>query len=114
MIVTRRTLFAAGGIAAAGIATAGGWFVFHKHKPRGPYGDILAQIPDPDAAVRVGQAVLRATPHFDTKAVAGRLRTRPLRVAMSDDAAKFRLAEIGGWVVPKSFALACGLAAKTA
>ena len=112
--VTRRSLFAAGGIAAAGIATAGGWFVFHKHQLHGPYGDILAQIPDRDAAVRVGQAVLRTTPHFETKAVADRLRTRPLTEAMSDDAANGSLVEIGGWVVPESFALACGLAAKTA
>ena len=46
--VTRRSLFAAGGAAVAGVA--GGWFVFRKRYPHSAYDDILAQIPDRDDA----------------------------------------------------------------
>ena len=122
--ITRRSLFAAGAIAAAGVATAGGWFVFHIRQPRGPYDDILAQIPDRDAAVRVGQALLKRMdaqvpndlyrPTLEPKGLAESLRKRPLIEAMADDAAKGRVVEVDGWVMPVSFAAACMLAAKVA
>jgi hypothetical protein len=112
--VTRRSLFAAGGVAAVGAATVGGWFVFHKRYPHGAYDDILAQIPDRDDAIRTGQAVLHEMPGFDAKSAAMRLRARPLTQAMTDDAAKGKLVELNGWVMPESLVLACALAAKTA
>ena len=110
--VTRRSLFAAGGIAVAG--AAGGWFVFRKRYPHSAYDDILAQIPDRDDAVRTGQAVLRDIHGFDAKTAAMRLRARPLSEAMLDDAAKGNLVELHGWVLPQSLAFACALAAKAA
>jgi hypothetical protein len=110
--VTRRSLFAAGGVAVAG--AAGGWFVFRKRYPRSAYDDILAQIPDRDDAMRTGEALLRDAHGFDAKTAAMRLRARPLTEAMLDDAAKAKLVELQGWVLPESLALACMLAAKAA
>lgn len=116
--ITRRTMVAGGGIAAALFATALGLtlprWLRHHYAPT-PYDDLLDRLVDRDAAARVGQAVRETVPSLDDKKIARELRQRfeerDLADVMDSDTAEDRISEVGGWIMPKSLAELCALAA---
>ncbi len=115
----RRTLWGAG--AAAGLAALAGlgWstrgLLFGKHYPPTPYDDILAFLPDREPAARIGQEVLQSMPNLESSAAANVVRARlshqNLREAVLEDAARGRLVEARGWVLPETLGLLSALAA---
>ena len=116
--ISRRTMVAGGGVAAALFAVALGltlprWFG-RRYAPT-PYDDLLAQLVDRDAAVRVGAAVRIAEPDFNAKAAARELRQRfeqrNLAEVSDADIREGRVVEVSGWVLPESLAQLCTLAA---
>lgn len=111
-------MVAGGGIAAALGATALGLtlprWLRRRYAPT-PYDDLLNRLVDRDAAARVGQVVREVVPSIDDRKIARGLRQRfeqrDLAEVMDADSAEGRLAEAGGWVMPKSLAELCALAA---
>jgi len=114
--ISRRNILIAGGgaavLAAAGLEVR---HLLHRHAPS-PYDALLAKLDDRDAAAQIGEGVLAEIDDFEPKAVAKDLRAsfdrRNLTQASAEDAAEDRLVEANGWVLPKTLALLCGLAAK--
>ena len=116
--LSRRTVVAAGGIAAALGVTALGLtlpqWLGRRYAPT-PYDDLLATLVDREQATRLG-AVARATlPTFSPRAAARELRQRfeqrNLAEVLDADIREGRIAEIGGWLLPDSLAQLCTLAA---
>jgi hypothetical protein len=116
--VSRRTMMAGGGIAAALGATALGLtlprWLRRRYAPT-PYDDLLDRLVDREAAARVGQAVRDSVATLDDKKIARELRQRfeerALPEVLDADTAEGRIAEAGGWVMPMSLAELCALAA---
>jgi len=116
--ISRRTMVAGGGIAAALGAAALGLtlprLLRRRYAPTA-YDDLLSQLVDRDAAMRVGQAVRENLSSFNEAKAARELRQRfeqrNLAEVMDADVAEGRIAEAGGWVVPQSLAELCALAA---
>ncbi|HXM00264.1 MAG TPA: hypothetical protein VN932_10070 [Rhizomicrobium sp.] len=79
------------------------------------FDDLLSQLPDRDAAEKLGAVVLSNSPAFDVRKVARDLRaqigTRTLSDVLGADAAQGRLAEVNGWLMPQTLVQLCGLAA---
>ncbi len=116
-VFTRRNIVVAG--ASAVVLAAAAFEARHllrKHYPPSPYDDLLAHLDNRDADAQIGEAVLAEIEKFDPNAVAGGLRAslehRSLAQAVADDAVKGRMVEANGWVLPKTLALLCALAAK--
>jgi hypothetical protein len=116
--VSRRRLVVGGGVAAVLGAAAVGLtlprLLRRRYAPT-PYDDLLAQLIDRDSAARVGLAVRDRDPEFSDKKAARELRQRfeqrNLAEVMDADTAEGRIAEAGGWVMPKSLVELCALAA---
>jgi len=116
--LSRRTALAGGGIAAALFATALGLtlprWLRHHYAPT-PFDDLLERLVDRDEAARVGEAVRQRYSPLDDKKIARELRQRfeqrNLTEVMDSDIAEGRLVEVGGWLLPKSLAELCALAA---
>jgi hypothetical protein len=116
---SRRAVAIGGGIAAALGITALGVTVprlLRQRYHQSPYDDLLAQLADRDAAVRVGHALIASgRSPFDSKAVARDLRQRferrDLGEVTDSDVAQGKLLEVQCWVLPESLALLCALAA---
>ena len=115
--VSRRTMVAGGGIAAALGATALGltlprWFG-RRYAPT-PYDDLLEALVDRDEAARVGAVARASLPTFSARAAARELRQRfeqrNLVEVVDADIKQGRMAEVGGWVLPDSLAQLCTLA----
>jgi len=115
--ISRRP-FLAGAIAAAAAAAIGAGAYeagLFRARPKGPYGDLLSSLGDPDDAPALGRAYLAQSRNFDAKTVAAQLRTRlsgqSLREVLGTDVTGNQIAEAGGWVLPETLALLCALAA---
>lgn len=106
----------AGVLAAAALGYEAVRLLVPQHPPS-PYDDLLALLPDRDAAAQVGLAYLSEHPHFDSKTAAHLLRkeigSRPLASVLQTDIAQAHLVEVEHWLVPESLALLSALAAKT-
>ena len=118
LFTRRRILIGAGGaVVLAGTAFEGSRLLRKRHAPT-PYDDLMSQLDDRDADAQIGEAVLANIEDFDAKSIAADVRARlahkTLAQAVSDDAAKGRLLEARGWVVPETLGLLCALAAKAA
>ena len=114
--VSRRTMVAGGGIAAALGAAALGLtlpkWLGRRYAPT-PYDDLLAELVDRDAAAQIGNVARASLPTFSAKAAARELRQRfeqrNLAEVLDADIKQGRLAEVGGWVLPDSLAQLCTL-----
>jgi hypothetical protein len=118
--IARRPLLAAlGGVVGLGVIGGGIYEarLVSRYSGHHGYSDLLAQLNDPDDANRLGAKVLDEAEVFEPQVVAGELRRRfkgqDLAEVLADDAVQGRIVETGGWVLPESLALLCGLAAKT-
>ena len=116
--ISRRTMVAGGGIAAALGTIALGLTLprwLRRHYAPTPYDDLLDHLIDRDAAARVGEAARDSVPTLENTKIARELRQRfeqrSLPEVLDADAAEGRLAEVGGWVIPVSLAELCALAA---
>lgn len=118
--IPRRPLLIALG-AALGVGAVGGalyeaGFIGHRFHSAAGYEDLLSGLADRDAANRLGAAVLDETGSFQTGQVAHELRKRiahrPLAAVLAADLADANLVEVGGWVLPETLTLLCGLSAK--
>ncbi len=124
---SRRAVTIGGGIAAAlGIAALGVTvprLLGHRYR-QSAYDDLFAQLPDRDAAVRVGRATLDQASRIaapagtrlqDSKSLARalrqRLERRTLREVTDSDLAQNSLTEVQGWVMPATVVLLSVLAA---
>ena len=118
-IARRPLLIALGAIAGAGVVGGGlyesGLLGRHFHSAAG-YEDLLSGLSDREAATRLGNAVLGETETFETVRIAQNLRKhiahRPLAAVLADDLTQDRVVEAGGWILPETLALLCGLSAK--
>lgn len=116
--ISRRTMVAGGGIAAALFATALGLtlpqWLRHHYAPS-QYDDLLDRLVDRDAAARVGEAARESVSSLDSKKIARELRQRfeqrDLADVMDADTAEGRISEVDGWIMPESLAELCALAA---
>lgn len=114
--VSRRTMVAGGGIAAALGATALGLtlprWLGRRYAPT-PYDDLLASLVDRDAAAQVGAVARVSLPTFSARAAARELRQRfeqrNLAEVVDADIKQGRMAEVGGWVLPDSLVQLCTL-----
>jgi hypothetical protein len=111
-----------GGVAALGAAVLAGVGyeasrLLGKHYPPTPYDDLLALLPEREAAKAVGAAFLKDHPDFTAKAAAAVLRKhigkQKLDALLQDEIASGALTEAGHWVVPQTLAGLCALVAKT-
>jgi hypothetical protein len=118
--VSRRPVLS-GILAACGIAVVGGvayeaprWSR-RRYKPS-PFDDLLANLPDRQNAARVGAAVIAETPGFNADRTARELgkslAAATLADALSADLSQNRMIEVRGWILPKTLADLCALAAK--
>jgi hypothetical protein len=86
----------------------------HRY-PRTPYDDLLSQLDDRDAAVKVGRGLVRQFAPQGAGALASELRARlaqsPLGDASLRDSIGGAVVEANGWVVPITLARLCSLAA---
>ena len=116
--VSRRTMVAGGGIAAALGAAALGLslpkWLGRRYAPT-PYDDLLVNLVDRDMATQIGALARASLPTFSARAAARELRQRfeqrTLAEVIDADIKQGRLAEVGGWVLPDSLAQLCTLAA---
>jgi hypothetical protein len=116
--LSRRTVVAGGGIAAALGATALGLtlprWLGRRYAPT-PYDDLLGELVDRDQAARVGAVARTELPAFSARAAARELRQRfeqrNLAEVLDADIRERRIAEVGGWLLPDSLAQLCTLAA---
>ena len=104
----------AAGVAAALAGTLKYLHPFSRHYAPTRYDDLLAQLTDRETGARLGKTVLAAMPGFDLKAAAAQLRAGPhsLSEAVAADMRGDRLANVDGWLLPRSLALLCAVAAK--
>jgi len=126
--IARRPLLASIG-AVLGLGAAGAFVyevprLFGRRYPRTKFDDLLDQIPDRESAARLGRAALDWRAHlpgtapfrFNAKELAIGLRSGPgkgsLQRAAEGDAAKGRLVEMQGWVLPVSVVFVSMIAAE--
>ena len=116
----RRVIIAGAGALGAAVLAGVGYEasrLFGKHYPPTPYDDLLALLPEREAAKAVGAAFLKDHPDFTANAAAGALRKhigkQPLDAVLQAEIAAGALTEAGHWVMPQTLAGLCALAAKT-
>jgi hypothetical protein len=123
---SRRAVAVGGGIAAALGLTALGVtmprLLGHRYR-RTPYDDLLAQLVDREAAVRLGQGVdeqIASYPNIDSrlpepaemaKGLREYMRGRSLADVTKTELAQGKLIEVKGWVLPETLVLLSLLAA---
>ena len=87
-----------------------------KHYPPTPYDDLLALLPEREAAKAVGVAFLAEHPNFTAKTAAAALRARigkqKLDALIEAEITAGALTEAGHWIIPQTLAGLCALAAK--
>ncbi|MBW8708994.1 MAG: hypothetical protein JF627_06980 [Alphaproteobacteria bacterium] len=111
----RRNLIA--GVMAAGAAVMAGLYRFTDllvmHYPPTPYDDLLVQLVDRGQAARLGAKVTDAAGAASLAAeLRSGLKPGTLRKVAEAEVAAGRVAEVDGWVLPKTVALLSALAAK--
>lgn len=109
----RRTLLAGGVAVAAGGAALGHFTgLFGGYAPT-PYDDLLGPLKARPAAILLGRQMADTA---DAATLADALRGRGaqngLQAAAQADIAAGRMAEVAGWIVPRSVAQMAALAAK--
>jgi hypothetical protein len=114
--VSRRPLLAAlGAIVGIGVVAGGSYEIAHWQRRTGRYEALLAVLPDRDAAIIVGRAVLAGAKSFDAHAIAAGLKPLLAKTSLAGfaagDAAQGRITEVRGWVFPVALAQLCALAA---
>lgn len=111
--MTRRGVLA--GLAAV-LAMAGGaawkFHFFAKHYPPTPYDDLLSQIVDREPAIVFGEAARKSLPGAAQLAAELRRDHRSLSERATAEPGEAQIAEVAGWVVPKSVAQYAALAAQ--
>lgn len=109
-------LAGAAGLAIAGAAIVEAPKLWAPKHPSSPYDDLLAQVPDRDSAMRVGEAYLAGHRGFNAAAAAGILRRRlevhSFGAILENDLLQAHMAEARGWVLPETLLSLCALAAK--
>jgi hypothetical protein len=118
--LSRRAVAIGGGIAVAlGLGAIGITVprLLSRHYRSSPYDDLLTQLIDRDAAVRVGNAAMdsragRPVAQDLAKGLRQRFERRTLAEVTNSDLAQGKLSEVKGWVLPESLALLCILAAE--
>jgi hypothetical protein len=99
-------------------AVLSGRALLRKRYAPTPYDDLLALTKDRDAAAQIGETVLAHIEPFEPEDTAAALRShmrgRALAEVAVEDAKAAEVVEAGGWVLPKSVAVICALAAKAA
>lgn len=118
--LSRRPLLI-GALAVLGLGAAGLFayelpaLVRSRYAPT-PFDDLLAKLPDRENAARIGSAALGRRTSFDASAAATRLRSKlrsnTLRHVLATELERGELAEVRGWVLPRSLVVLCALAAK--
>jgi hypothetical protein len=100
------------GALVVGVREFGGLWA-PRRKPT-PYDNLFAKI-DRDSAAELGQHAIASMPHFNANAAADlvrrRLKFKPLSQLLEEELTVGRIVEVGGWILPESFALVCALAA---
>jgi hypothetical protein len=118
--IARRPLLA-GVLGVAGLALVGGGIYeglqrAARHYPRTPYDDLLYKLADRESAKALGAQVLAGDKTFDSKVAAKALRARLKRKYLVDvleaDIRNGAVIELRGWVIPRTLAALCALAAK--
>jgi len=109
----RRAILAglAGLLLAAGGA-AWKFRLFGKHYPPTPYDDLLGQINDREPAIVFGMAARKVMPGAASIAAQLRRDGQPLSQRAQAEPAEAKVAEVAGWIVPRSVALYAALAAQ--
>lgn len=108
----RRSVLA--GLAAL-VAAGAAWrfHVFGRYYPPTPYDDLLDQIADREPAFVFGKEALKIMPGATALKLAANLRAdhKGLSALAAREPGQNRIAEVDGWVVPRSVALYAALAA---
>lgn len=103
------------GLGAGGGLLYGVRLLRRRRYPPTSFDDLLAQLPDRDAAATLGAAVLAETPRFDPEAAARQLRWnlagKPLARGVEKDVGDGRLQAVQGWLLPASLAETAAIAA---
>jgi len=116
----RRTMLMAGAGLGALVLGAGGyeaWRRFGRQHLHTPYDDLLSQLPDREAAQKIGSVYTASRPGFRAASAAQllrhRLRGNDIQPILLAEIADNRIVEAAHWVMPESLVLLCGLAAET-
>ncbi len=116
-----RRPFLAGLAAFAGLAVVGGGLfeIFRTpqhHYKRTAFDDLLYKLPDRESARQLGVQVLQTDPSFTVTGAAQSLRAKlhhtDLAEALESDVRSGNLVDLRGWVIPRTLADLCALAAK--
>ena len=99
-------------VALAGVGTAWKSHLFGKHYPPTPYDDLLSQIEDREPAIVFGGTARKSLPSAALLAAQIRKDGRVLRDRAQAEPGESQIAEVAGWVVPRSVALYAALAAQ--
>jgi len=87
--------------------------VLRRPYRRTPYDDLLSKLPDRDSSVVFGRAVaLRDSAAAIAAVLRQRLRHDNLQTVSARELSQGQVLVAGGWVVPRSLALICVLAAR--
>jgi hypothetical protein len=115
--LTRRIAIGALAAAAAVLAVRELRLLPRHAYRKSPYDDVFSQLDDRDAAARFGRPLL-ASDAFEPAGVAASIRQElkgtNLKALATEDASRGRVLELAGWIVPRSLALLCALAAAEA
>jgi hypothetical protein len=100
----------------AGLLAVGGaawkFGLFGRHYPPTPYDDLLGQIDDREPAIVFGGEARKTLPGPASIAAQLRRDGQSLSQRAQAEPADGKVAEIGGWIVPRSVALYAALAAQ--
>lgn len=118
--MARRPLLAAvlgiAGLAVVGVGVYDGMRGTARRYPRTPYDDLLYKLADRESAKALGAQVLAGAKAFDPKQTADALRVqlkgKDLPDVLEADVRSGVVIELRGWVIPRSLAELCALAAK--
>jgi len=89
--------------------------LLHRHRftRTGPNEDLLARLGDRDSSARLGRAVHVHPPdRAELEEIREVLKSQTLARLSQKELASGMTAEIGGWVLPLTFARLCALAAR--
>jgi hypothetical protein len=115
-----RRPFLAGVFGLLGLGVVGGTayeaaHILHRRYPPTAFDDLLDLLPDRENAEKIGVVVIANSRAFDVRKLAGDLRHKIGKQALTDvleaDIGAGHLTEIGGWVMPETLTRLCGLAA---
>jgi hypothetical protein len=109
-------ILAATGLLVAAAAAFEAPRLFVRHYRPTPFDDLLALLPDREAAARVGASAMadwRMAPAALAKTLRARIDGHSLGKLLDADLAQARLSEVHGWVLPETLVQLCVLAARS-